>query len=117
VLRGIYVLFVGCVLAALANSAAYWSLPHEMSGGSETDQALAYLLLAIVYMVVGLVVHSRFEELADGFVAGGMFTAVMAVAAGFGSASEGLTFGVLITALVAAILLGYFKFFRHRPLS
>jgi len=117
VLRGIYVLFVGCVLAALAHAAVSWLLPHAATGAtlpSDADQALADLAAAIVYMAIGLSLHSRFEELADGFVAGGMFAAVTAVVISFGTDTSGFSFAVLAIALVAAILLGYFRFFRHR---
>jgi hypothetical protein len=68
-------------------------------------------------MAIGLVVHPRFEELADGFVAGGMFTAVTAVVVSFANATPGLSFSILGVSLVIAILLGYFKFFRHRSPS
>jgi hypothetical protein len=70
------------------------------------------LVLAIVFMGIGLVFTLKLHVLSDGFLLGGVFTLMYSLARGFITEDGVSRFVIVTVGLVIALALGYMKFIR-----
>lgn len=70
------------------------------------------LAAAILFLVIGLVFAKPLDLLADGFLLGGVFTLLYAVANGFMTDDYKYQFIIVTVGLIIALVLGYIKFVR-----
>ena len=67
-----------------------------------------------VLVVLGLVLHSKTDVIADGLLLGGVFTLLYSIIRSFGSEDPRYSFLVTSAGLVITMVVGYFKFLKHQ---
>ncbi len=74
------------------------------------DVAMIVLGAAVVLVVLGLVLHSRTDVIADGLLLGGVFTLLYSIGRSFAGEDPKYTFLVTTIGLIITMVVGYLKF-------
>ncbi|HEY1074507.1 MAG TPA: hypothetical protein VGE59_02290 [Patescibacteria group bacterium] len=78
----------------------------------ERNVSLIALGASVIMLVVGLVLATKIDILADGFLLGSIFTMLYSIIRGFNGESEWQRLIVTTAGLVLALVLGYVKFIK-----
>lgn len=82
----------------------------ESADNYNRNVAMIVLAAAVVLVVLGLVLHSKSDVIADGLLLGGVFTLLYSIGRSFAGEDPKYTFLVTTIGLIITMVVGYLKF-------
>lgn len=76
--------------------------------------SIAVLVIAVIFLVLGLTLSDHLILFADGLLYGGVFSLIYSIIRGFISEDPSYRFLVTVIGLIVVAAVGYWKFFRGR---
>lgn len=76
--------------------------------------SMIVLGLAVIFLILSMMLHSKAEVVADGMLLGGILTLLYSIIRGFGADDDRYTFMLVLAGVIIALILGYLKFVKSQ---
>lgn len=84
----------------------------EKSNDYNRNVAMIVLGAAVILVVLGLLLHTKTDVIADGLLLGGVFTLLYSIGRSFAGDDPKFSFTVVSVGLIVTVIVGYIKFLQ-----